>query len=57
MQKRSKKITKEWIELTLCNMLDEVMLLLSKGKKKDEIMKILKKYSAEIYSSQDYNRR
>lgn len=57
MRKQSKKNTKEWIELTLCNMLDEIMLSLRKHGNKDEVMKILKKYSAEIYNSQNYNKK
>lgn len=55
MIKKSKKFTKEWIELTLCSMMDDLM-----GKsenKKDKIMRIIKKYSAEIYNSQDYDKK
>ena len=52
----NKKIfTKEWIELTLCDMVDEI---LSKNKDKDSTMKIIRKYSAQIYNSQnDYDKR
>jgi len=51
-----KKIfTKEWVELTLCDMVDE---LLSKNKDKDSTTKIIRKYSAQIYNSQnDYDKR
>ena len=52
MKKATKKILKEWIELTLCDMFDEIMQLMKNGKDRDEIMKIIKKYSAEIYNSQ-----
>lgn len=47
--------TKEWVELTLCDMMDKILQLTKKGKNKDEIMKIIKKYSAEIYNSQNYD--
>ena len=55
MKKKSTKFTKEWIELTLCNKLDDLMK--NGENKKDKIMKIIKKYSAEIYNSQDYGKK
>lgn len=57
MEKRSKKTTKEWLELTLCNLLDEIIYLLRNGESKDKIMGIIKKYSAEVYNSQDHGRK
>ena len=49
----TKKITKEWIELTLCDMTDEIMHKMTiNAKWKDEVMKTIKKYSLEIYNSQ-----
>ncbi|MDO9464573.1 MAG: hypothetical protein Q7J67_04670 [bacterium] len=47
----TKKITREWIELTLCNMVDEVLQLMKSGKSKEEVMKKIKKFSAEIYNA------
>lgn len=57
MEKRSKKTTKEWIELTLCNLLDEIMYLIRSGESKDKIMGIIKKYSAEFYNLQSHGRK
>ena len=51
MNKQSKKFTKEWIELTLCDMLDEIFLIKNKADK-DKMMEIIKKYSVEIYDTQ-----
>lgn len=56
MKKKIKKITKEWIEITLCDMLDEISYLIKSDKNKDRIMEIVKKYSAEIYNSQSYDK-
>ncbi len=53
MKKQSKKITKEWIELTLCDMTDEIMHKMTIKEWRDEVMKIIKKYSLEIYNSQN----
>lgn len=53
----TKNFTKEWIELTLCDMVDNILQLMKRGKNKDEIMKIIKKYSAEIYNSQNYDKK
>ncbi len=47
-----KKFTKDWVELTLCDMIDEVLQLMRTGKSKEEILKKIKKYAAEIYSAQ-----
>ena len=52
VKKVRKKFTKEWVELTLCDMVDEVLQLMKAGKSKEEILKKIKKYSAEIYNSQ-----
>lgn len=57
MTKQSKKFTREWIELTLCDMLDDLLLVTKKGENKTEIMKIIKKYSTEIYNSQSYDKK
>ncbi len=51
--KQSKKFTKEWIEFTLCNMVDEAINSVQHSESSTKIMKIIKKYSAEIYNSQD----
>ena len=48
MNKKSKKIIKEWIEITLCDMLDEIR---KSGKDENKIMAIIKKYSTEIYNA------
>lgn len=55
--KKYKKITKEWIEITLCDMLDEIMYLIQDDKNKDIVMEIVKKYSTEIYNTQKYARK
>lgn len=47
-----KKFTKEWVELTLCDMVDEVLQLMKIGKSKEKILKKIKKYAAEIYNAQ-----
>ncbi|MDO8529468.1 MAG: hypothetical protein Q7S18_02260 [bacterium] len=47
-----KQTTKEWIELTLCDMVDEVLQLMKSGKSKEDILVKIKKYSAEIYNAQ-----
>lgn len=53
MKKRTtKKISKEWIELTLCDMFDEVLQFMKTGKSKEEILERIKNYSAEIYNAQ-----
>lgn len=52
MKKQSKKFTKEWIELTLCDMTDEIMQIMKSGKSKEEVMKKIKNYSLQIYNSQ-----
>jgi len=53
MKKQStKKFTKEWIELTLCNMVDDVLQFMKNGNSKEEVLKKIKKYSTEIYNSQ-----
>lgn len=58
MQKQIKKIKKAWIELTLCDMLDEIIYLMRNGRNKDEeMMKVIKKYSAEICNSQNYGKK
>jgi len=57
MQKQSKKVIKEWIEIALCNMLDEIMYLTKNKENRDKTMEIIKKYSAEIYNSQGYDKR
>jgi len=48
----TKNFTKEWVELTLCDMVDEILQLMKSGKSKEEIMEKIKDYSAEIYNSQ-----
>ncbi len=48
----TKKFTKEWIELTLCNMVDDVIQCMKTGKSKEEILEKIKNYSAEIYNAQ-----
>jgi len=48
----NKKIKREWIELTLCDMVDEIF---RKGKSENGVMEIIKKYSAQIYNSQKAN--
>ena len=53
MKKQSKKITKEWIELTLCDMVDEVLQLMKNRKSKEEVLQKIKNYSLQIYNSQD----
>lgn len=50
--KRPKKIIKEWIELTLCDMFDEIMESLKSKGTKEETIQIIKKYSSQIYQSQ-----
>lgn len=51
--RRPKKIIKEWIELTLCDMFDEIMRSLkSNNGSKEKTMQIIKKYSSQIYQSQ-----
>lgn len=53
MKKQStKKFTKEWIELTLCNMVDDILQFMKNGESKEETLKKIKKYSTEIYNSQ-----
>ncbi len=47
-----KKFTKEWVELTLCDMVDEVLQFMRNGKSKEEILERIKNYSAEIYNAQ-----
>ena len=44
--------TKEWVELTLCDMSDEILIALKNRQNSDEIIKIIKKYSTEIYNCQ-----
>ena len=53
----TKNFAKEWVELTLCDMMDEILQLMKKGENKDGVMKIIKKYSAEIYNSQNYDKK
>lgn len=48
----TKKFIKEWVELTLCDLVDEVLTLMKHGKTKEEILKTIKKYSAETYNAQ-----
>lgn len=52
-----KNFTKEWVELTLCDMMDEILQLMKREKNKDEIMKIIKKYSVEICNSQSCDKK
>ena len=48
----TKTFTKEWIELTLCNIVDDVLQFMKTGKSKEEILERIKNYSAEIYNAQ-----
>lgn len=48
-----KKFLKEWVELTLCDMLDEILQLMKIGKSREEITGVIKRYSTEIYNSQE----
>jgi len=41
----AKKFIKEWPELTLCNMTDEVVQLMRDRKSKEEILEKIKKYA------------
>ena len=52
MKKNIKKISKEWIELTLCNMMDDVLQFMRSGKSENEILEKIKEYSSEIYNAQ-----
>lgn len=54
MDKKSKKIIKEWIEITICEMFDEIQKC---GGNKDKIMAIIKKYSTEIYNAKNYDKK
>lgn len=49
-KQKNKKIIREWIELTLCDMIDEIF---RNGKDGNDRMKIVKKYSIQIYNSQN----
>lgn len=52
MKKQPKKpVINEWLELTLCDMLDDILRLMRGGKSKTAIMKVVKKYSTEIYNA------
>ena len=48
----SKKITREWIEITLCEMVDDIVALKKAGKNSEDGMKLIKKYAKEIYNAQ-----
>ncbi len=50
MSKKSEKMIKEWIEITLCDMLDEIR---KNGRSDDKIMTIIKRYATEIYNAQN----
>ncbi len=54
MNKKSKKVKKEWIEITICEMLDEIQEC---SGDEDKIMAIIKKYSAEIYNARNYDKK
>lgn len=56
-QTGKKFFLKEWIELTLCDMLDELLYLINDDKNEKKIMEIIKKYSAEIYNVQSYDKK
>lgn len=50
--KNKEKFTKEWVELTLCNMVDDILALLKTRKGKAEMLSNIKRYSEEIYKAQ-----
>ena len=53
MRKQSKiLLSKQWLELTLCNMIDEIIKSLNKDGSQNKIMPIIKKYSVQISNSQ-----
>ena len=53
MRRFQKIFSKKWVELTLCDMVDEVMQSLKNNNSKEEMMQIIKKYSSQIDRSQD----
>jgi len=53
MNKKSNEIKKEWIELTLCDMVDEIMQFSYYENNNEKIMQIIKEYSSQIYNSQN----
>lgn len=53
-KKISKGFTKEWIEFTLCDLVDDVISRVDCGENPNKIMKkVIKKYAHEIFVAQN----
>lgn len=51
MSRRQGKIIKEWIELTLCDLVDDILYSRSQGMNSEETFSIIKKYAQDIHQA------
>lgn len=56
MSRRQGRIIQEWIELTLCNMLDEIGVFMQPNHDTEKIIDIVMRYSREIYNAQNHGK-